>query len=589
MNTNKKIDHYQSFFLDQVKEAEMEQKNLVKAPINQLIKKEEIIIGYVDHVNEKQGHIVLKFPKDKAPRLKVQKSIMVVKKDAKIELGTKLSDWTCSFLDFCKNSNYHSKASDITPLYYQKKGDNAYDYVGCTGIGIALFDLFKDCIAKGKSLTVMLFSPFPPVDYYNNLVNFLEVYQDMPEQLIEPKIDFEDWHPEELSYNPNNENSISDTIADTLENEECCVLQGPPGTGKSYTIAKIIAKYLDENKTVCVTTMANKGLIELVQQSPLEPFLKKNRISKTNLSADEKRSVSGLKSAQKGFIIANGELLCSTNYVLSYAYNSEKLEEGGLPFYDLVIIEEASQAFLATILAFKKLGRKCLIVGDPMQLPPIITSPNKSIYKIWNANTQIEGLKTFALGTEVKAYRIITTFRLTKASAELTGMFYDNSLMSVQKSKIDFSLCNSRYFPEAGGVIYHYTFDFTNGIISATGLNIVENILHSIEKYYPKRSIAIISPFKDTVKQLQKNFLTDTCLENLMIETIDRIQGMTVDYAILYIPGRNPGFALDERRFNVATSRSRSTTMIISDIPLTDMHSITTTVSTFVNRCTYRK
>ena len=60
---------------------------------------------------------------------------------------------------------------------------------------------------------------------------------------------------------------------------------------------------------------------------------------------------------------------------------------------------------------------------------------------------------------------------------------------------------------------------------------------------------------------------------------------MTVDYAILYIPGRNPGFALNERRFNVATSRSRSTTLIISDIPLTNMHSISSKVSAFIKRC----
>jgi hypothetical protein len=585
MSTNKKIDHYQSFFLDQVKEAEMEQKNLVKAPINQLIKKEEIIIGYVDHVNERQGHVVLKFPKDKAPRLKVQKSIMVVKKEATKELGNKFSEWSCSFLDFCKDAKYHSSTSDITPLYYQKKGDDLYDYVGCTGISVALFDLFGDCVRKGKTLTIMLFSPFPPVDYYNNMVNFLEVFQNMPEQLIEPKINFDDWHPEELSYNPNNETAISDTIMSTLEDEGCCVLQGPPGTGKSYTIAHIIAKYLNENKTVCVTTMANKGLIELVQQPPLECFLKDNRISKTNLSADERRIVSGLKPAKKGFIIANGELLCSTNYVLSYAYNKDHMSEQALPQYDLVIIEEASQAFLATILAFKKLGVKCLVVGDPMQLPPIITSPNKAVYKSWNANTQIEGLKTFALGTDVKSYRIITTFRLNESSAKLTGMFYDNHLISVQSNKVDFRLCNSSYFPETGGVLYNYTSDFTNGIISSTGLNIVSTILNAINENYPKRSIAIISPFKDSVKQLQKSFLTDTCIENLTIETIDRIQGMTVDYAILYIPGRNPGFALDERRFNVATSRSRSTTLIVSDIPLTTMHSITPTVSAFVEQC----
>lgn len=59
---------------------------------------------------------------------------------------------------------------------------------------------------------------------------------------------------------------------------------------------------------------------------------------------------------------------------------------------------------------------------------------------------------------------------------------------------------------------------------------------------------------------------------------------MTVDYAILYIPGRNPGFALDERRFNVATSRSRSTTLILSDVPLTKFHSISPRIVSFLSR-----
>ena len=60
----------------------------------------------------------------------------------------------------------------------------------------------------------------------------------------------------------------------------------------------------------------------------------------------------------------------------------------------------------------------------------------------------------------------------------------------------------------------------------------------------------------DTVKELQKRFSNSDIDLDLTIETVDRIQGMTVDYAVLYIPGRNPGFALEERRFNVATSRS---------------------------------
>ena len=270
---------------------------------------------------------------------------------------------------------------------------------------------------------------------------------------------------------------------------------------------------------------------------------------------------------------------------MSQAYNSDCHSKEELPSYDLIIIEEASQAFLASILAFKNLGRKCLIVGDPMQLPPIISNPTKALYNAWNANTQIEGLKTDALGTDVKSYRITTTFRLTKACAELTGIFYSNRFRSVQKNLLDFSLCHSNLFPDGGGVIYHYTQDYTNGIVSGTGLNIVSQVVDEFTKNYPKRSLAIISPFNDTVKQLQKTFLTETSLQDFTIETIDRIQGMTVDYAILYIPGRNPGFALDERRFNVATSRSRSTTLIISDIPLTNMHSLSSKVAAFIKKC----
>lgn len=590
MNTmiDKKIQNYQYFFSDQVREAEMEQKSFMKAPMNLLFRREEIIIGYVDHVNDTLGHVVLKFPKDKVPRLKVQKSVMVIKKDAKEDLGPNVTSWACSLFDFFKNSQYHSNASDLLPLYYTKKGDPNYDYVGCTGLSTSLYDLFKKSSESGKSLSVIVFSPFPPVDYFNNLVNFLEVYHDLPEQMIEPKIDYEDWQPEELEYNPVNEIAIPERILQTLEEDDSCILQGPPGTGKSYTIAHIIATYLTNNKTVCVTTMANKGLIELVQQPPLLPFLQEGKISKSNLSADERRSVPGLKPIKKGFIIPNGELFCSTNYVLSQVYNTDNLSKDGLPLYDLIVIEEASQVFLASIIAFKKLGQKCLIVGDPMQLPPIIKNPTKAQYNAWKANTQIEGLKTYALGTDVKSYRITTTFRLTKTSADLTGVFYSNKFKSVQKEVIDFNLCQSKLFPNGGGVIYYYTHDCTNGIISSSGLDVVSNVIDLISKHYPKRSLAIVSPFNDTVQQLQKYYLTDNTLEDITIETIDRIQGITVDYAILYIPGRNPGFALDERRFNVATSRSRSTTLIISDIPLEEMHSISPKVRIFIQLCQSR-
>lgn len=585
MDKVKKIQNYVSFFNDQVKELEQDQKSIILSPICQLLVNEDIIYGYIDHVNTAKGHVVLKFPKDKAPRLKVLMSITIIKKKAYTDLGAKISNWNCSFHDFCRNEEYHSYISELMPLYYIRRKDSLYDYVGCSSVSVNLFEMIKKAVENGKVLSSFVFSPFPPVDYFKNLNDFMENNLENDELQIEPKIAYHDWHPEELAYNPENNRSIVDALHKTLNRDKVCILQGPPGTGKSYTIAQILAEYLKEGKTACVTTMANKGLIELVKQEPLKFFLKSGKISKTNLSADEKQHVSGIKKAPKGLAVSAGELVCSTNYVLSKVFSRRNLSENGLPLFDIIVIEEASQAFLSAIIAFKSLGKKCMIVGDPMQLPPIISNPQKSIYSNWNVSTQVDGLKTIALGTNIKAFRITTTFRLTPKSAALTSIFYDNSLTSVQKEAVDYSKIHSKYFPAGGGVIYHCTKGSTNSIYSNAALGIISDIIEELSAKYPKRSLAIISPFKDTVRHLQKNFLTDTSIGDFTIETIDRIQGMTVDYAILYFPLRDPGFALDERRFNVATSRSRSTTLIISDIPLTHMHSITPSLERYLALC----
>lgn len=580
-----RIKQYQFFFSDQIKAIEDEYRCIATAPMYQLINQNRVTIGYADHIDENRHHLILRIPKRKAPRLKVKMAFVAVSNTAKSELGQSISDWSCTFVDFLENGKYHTPSSDLFPLYYKNKVDFSYDYIGCSGVELNVFEFFKKSIAKGKQITVLIYSPLPPTAYFSNLNNFLSAFHDLPQQLIEPKIEYDEWKPEELAYNSKQIEYIPMRVMETLDTDGVCVVQGPPGTGKSYTIAHIIAKYLAEQKNVCITTMTNKGLIELIQQPPLKPFLENCKISKTNLTADEHNNHPNIKSAKKNFIVSNGELLCSTNYVLSNAYNKKNILERGLPIYDLIIIEEASQAFLASILAFKELGKKCLIVGDPMQLPPIVLKPNKNQYKAWNANNQIEGLKAFALGTDVKSFQITTSFRLTLASASLTKEFYSNNFTSVSEELLDFSKCNSPYFIKDGGVIYQYTASHTDGIISDKAKSIISEVVNKFMTNYLDRTLGIISPFNDTVKELQSLFSIGCESNNLIIETIDRIQGMTVDYTIFYIPGRNVSFALDEKRFNVATSRSRSTTLIISDTPLTDMYSATPKITNFLRKC----
>lgn len=519
-----------------------------------------------------------------APRLKVQKSVVILAKGAKQALGDHITEWTCRWEDFCANKNFHSPGSDMTPMYYMHESDSSYDYVACSGFSSKLYDILSRSIAAGKSLTLIIHNPFPPVEYFRNLTNYMDSFSSNEELNLEPTINYDEWTPEELAFDEQKPTGISDAIIDTLANEHYCIVQGPPGTGKSYTIASVISSYLDAGKTVCVTTMANKGLIELIKQKPLHKYVKEGRVSKTNLSIDERKQVSGIKAASADLQVPGGEMLCATNYQLSSVFSEKKMTLYGLPQYDLVVIEEASQAFLTAIVAFKQLSIDCMIVGDPMQLPPIVKLNNPQ-YNSWNMSTQVEGLKTMALGSKIKSYRIVTTFRLTSRSAALTKCFYGNRFVSVKKEYLDFADANSPLFPSEGGVLYHCTYDSLNGVYSDKADAIIRDVIDTMEKYYPTRSLAIITPFRDSVKELQKRFSTSDIELDITIETIDRIQGMTVDYAVLYVPGRNPGFALEDRRFNVATSRSLSTTLIISDIPLNEFHTVSPTVIQFVDNC----
>ena len=584
MIDNIRLSNYKAFFADQVKEAIEEQQKINHSQMRNLFKTGELSLAYVDSIQHETGMIILKCPRRMAPRLKVQKGVCIIKKGAKQALGEHVTEWICRWEEFVGNKDFHSPGSDMTPMYYVHTGDSNYDYVACSGFSFKLYDILSKALADGKSLSLIVHNPFPPVEYFRNLANYMDAFCSNEELNLEPTINYEEWAPEELAFDEEKPTGISDTIIDTLANEHCCIVQGPPGTGKSYTIASVISSYLDAGKNVCVTTMANKGLIELIKQKPLQKYVKEGRVSKTNLSIDERKQVSGVKASSVDLQVPGGEMLCATNYQLSSVFSEQKMTLYELPQYDLVVIEEASQAFLTAIIAFKQLGVDCMIVGDPMQLPPIVKLNNPQ-YNSWNVSTQVEGLKTMALGSQIKSYRIVTTFRLTRRSAALTKYFYGNRFVSVKKEYLDFTDANSPLFPSEGGVLYHCTNDARNGVYSDKADAIIRNVIDTMEKCYPMRSLAVITPFRDSVKELQKRFCTSDIELDITIETIDRIQGMTVDYAVLYVPGRNPGFALEDRRFNVATSRSLSTTLIISDIPLNEFHTVSPTVIRFVDNC----
>ena len=91
------------------------------------------------------------------------------------------------------------------------------------------------------------------------------------------------------------------------------------------------------------------------------------------------------------------------------------------------------------------------------------------------------------------------------------------------------------------------------------------NIVLELKRFNPEIEIAVLAPYIATVTRLQDELAKKLDLTNLTVETIDRIQGLTVDLTVFLIPLQRVSFALDPNRFNVATSRARRGTIIITD------------------------
>jgi DNA replication ATP-dependent helicase Dna2 len=573
MNTTS--EKYIRFFEDQIRENELEYKTYLKTSVSQLLKSDEAYLGNIVGTNEK-GHIILKIPKGHTPRLKLQQTFCILRGYAFEKYGSSLLDWNDTCKAFLEDNKAHTIFSTIIPLYFLKNADSEYDYLGCSSVLIDLYNSIEIALSNKRTITFVMIHSFPPIELLSNLAEYIRYNQDDKNLLIQPKLTYEDWSPEELS----NNDDIPSKVINTLDKDSICILQGPPGTGKSYTIAQVAAKYINMGKSVCVTTMSNKGLIELISKDPLDKLRENGKIYKTLLTADEEKQIKGVLVADKDLLVPPGVMLCSTYYILS-----KKVREC-IPneLYDLIVIEEASQAYLATIAAFSHLGKQCLIVGDPMQLPPIILNEQK--YNSWGISPLFNGLRTIALGSNIKCYRMITSRRLTFESARLTGVFYNNSLKALKENEIDFSnIKKDNLFPRLGGSLLCQVDGADDAILSNSALDLMKQIVSDFETYYKDRSIAIISPFKDTVQKIQKIFYHDNQKLDITVETIDRIQGLTFHYTILYFPLRNISFALSDNRFNVATSRSASTTLIISDMPLSHFTSVSGKVMAYLGQC----
>jgi rRNA-processing protein FCF1 len=163
--------------------------------------------------------------------------------------------------------------------------------------------------------------------------------------------------------------------------------------------------------------------------------------------------------------------------------------------------------------------------------------------------------------------RKIETRRLSERSTEFTNSFYQNTIQSKSLYK-DISedvnkLNKLQHLTHSKGGPTLVLFSNKKANILARMLDF---LVESIDELTDLKGndIAVLTPYIETLTFLQQNLKSKTKSRNYLIESVDRVQGLDVDYCLYVIP-RSSSFSFNINRFNVATSRAKKCTYILAE------------------------
>ncbi|VAI34004.1 unnamed protein product [Triticum turgidum subsp. durum] len=260
--------------------------------------------------------------------------------------------------------------------------------------------------------------------------------------------------------------------------------------------------------------------------------------------------------------------------------------------FDVVVIDEAAQALepatLIPLQLLKSKGTKCIMVGDPKQLPATVMSglASKFLYECsMFERLQRAGYPVIMLSKQYRMHPDISRFPSLH--------FYENKLLDgAQKAEKsapfhDHSCLGAyMFFDIADGRERSGTSAAAQSLSNQFEADAALEILSFLKNRYPAdfscRKIGIITPYRSQLSLLRSRFTSffgPEIVAEMEINTVDGFQGREVDILVLSTvrasnssgdrhhtgEARSIGFVADVRRMNVALTRARFSLWIVGN------------------------
>ena len=422
-------------------------------------------------------------------------------------------------------------------------------------------------------------------------------------------------------------NAVQQIIAEN----KVVVVHGPPGTGKTTTVVHAIVELLKQNKRILVATPSNaaadhmtKSLLEFTKkvvrvgnisridddlekhtlamkvqvseeaqlikeyQKELNKVLKQANSFKRNFGHDERQERRNLRSEVKLYrkqikelekfsyerILSQSRIAVGT--LIGLCRSEIKAQK-----WDVVVIDEAAQAFEPACWAVASFGSRLVLAGDHKQLPP-------TLMQQFSVKNPYQTLQEKIVEKNPSTVTFLDTqYRMDSVIKEFSNQqFYDGKLKSDLTNLV--SVDEPLVFIDTAGCGFDE--ELQDGSRFNSGeTNLVLKMVDAFDKDF--NSIGVISPYSVQVKHLRDDL--KEVLSEKDIQTIDGFQGQERELIIISLVRSNTngtiGFLKDYRRMNVALTRAKKKLIVIGDSATIGMDSFYNDFLSYVeNEGTYK-
>ncbi|KAF2829754.1 hypothetical protein CC86DRAFT_174465 [Ophiobolus disseminans] len=246
--------------------------------------------------------------------------------------------------------------------------------------------------------------------------------------------------------------------------------------------------------------------------------------------------------------------------------------------FETVIVDEAAQCVEMSALIPLKYGcAKCILVGDPKQLPPTVFSKEAARFQ-YEQSLFVRMQKNHPDDVHLldTQYRMHPEISLFPSRTFYDGRLLDGGDMAGLRSQPWHSsmlLGPYRFFDVHG---QHQAAPKGHSLINLAEIDIAMKLYKRLTSDFPdynfRGKVGIITPYKSQLRELKSRFTTAygaTIIEDIEFNTTDAFQGRESEIIIFSCVRASPaggiGFLQDIRRMNVGLTRAKSSLWVLGN------------------------